>query len=154
MNKNSLHASFVAVPLMIASVILPAGLDNPIDPLVAAVLPLAWAAAVAVFTGSGTWNMAILAIAALPFSAYTAAAYGTRPALPTCIALAAAAVSAIAARGVLHDRGSKWVPVLISLVIGAGPGLLLLAASTATSSIAVSVLMASGAWYLAARRRS
>jgi hypothetical protein len=154
MNKNSLHASFVAVPLMIASVILPAGLDNPIDPLVAAALPLAWAAAVAVFTGSGTRNMAILAIAAFPFSAYAAAVYGTRPALPSGIALASLTASTIAVRSALGDRGPKWLPVLISLAIGAGPGLLLLTASMATSSIAVSVLMASGAWYLVARRRS
>jgi len=96
--------------------------------------------------------MAILAIAAFPFSAYAAAAYGTRPALPTCIALAAMAASAIAVRGILRERGPKWLPVVVSLIIGAGPGLLLLAASTATGSVAVSVFLASGAWYLAARR--
>jgi len=152
MNRLSLNIAFVAVPLMVASIAIPAGLDNPVDPLLVAGLPLLWAAIVATLTGSGARNMAFQVAAAIPFSAYAAASFGTRPALPALVALAACMASAVAVRGALPKGAMKHMPVIASILAGAVPGAVLAVLSGAPGSVAVSILIASIALYLAARR--
>lgn len=150
-----------ALPLLAASVGLPAPADAAVSALVAGGLPLAWAAAVAV--AGGQRSLVGIALAtALPFSAYALAAYAAVPSLAWFLALASAAGSAAlacalsprATKGATRgkDAGPGRRELALRLLLGAGPGLAAAALGSPLGSLGLSALAASIALLSATRK--
>jgi len=154
-------AAALALPLLAATLALPAGLDATPSPLAASGAPLLWAALFIIGARLNPVAASAALVAVLPFSAYALAAYGPRPSLPwlvTMIAGAAAAVTLMAAgngrtRGTAENAstGTRLRAALLML-LGAAPGLAIAQAATPWSGAAVSTLVAAVALLVLERR--
>jgi len=147
-------AAWVAVPLLAAAVVLPAGLDGPVRALLAGGAPLAWAGLVAIATRTDPRGLAAALTTALPFTAYALAAFAPGPAAPWLVALALSAASASAVAAALaQTRAPVRLRIAAALILGASPGLALATLSSPWSGAAVSALVASIAVLVLVRRR-
>lgn len=143
---------------------MPAGLDPAINPFAAGGLPLDWALVVIIAARLGPAASAAAFAAALPFSAYTLAAFGQRPSLPWLFAMAASATAAVTVRAAgSMRRAAKQAPaenqvrVAMLMVLGAAPGLALARLASPLGApwggCAVSALVAAMALLVFERRR-
>ncbi|OHD26892.1 MAG: hypothetical protein A2Y38_12640 [Spirochaetes bacterium GWB1_59_5] len=158
MNKPFSPALAVALtaPLLAVVIAVPAGLDEAISPIAAGGLPLAWAALVAIAARLNPRASAAAFATALPFSAYSLAAFGPRPSLPWLLAFAAAAVAAVTVAGYGQAAPARVAGRLHSalrMIIGAAPGLAIARYSSPWSGLAVSALIAAVSLLALERRR-
>jgi len=155
-------AAALALPLLAATLVLPAGLDATLSPLVASSVPMLWAALVIIAGRLNPVAASAAFVAALPFSAFALAAYGPRPSLPWLVTMAAGAAAAVAlmAAGNGRTRGTAEnsstgtrLRAALLMLLGAAPGLVIAQAATPWSGAAVSTLVAAVALLILERRR-
>lgn len=137
----------VTLPLLAAVIALPAGLDVATSPLAAGGIPLAWAAFTAIVARLNPGASAAAFAAALPFSAYSLAAFAEGSGVSwlfalTAAAAAASALTAAAGRQSAPARAAGRLHSALHMIIGAAPGLAIARYSSPWSGIAVSALVA------------
>lgn len=149
----------IALPLWLAALILTCMPPETAHPMVMALVPLGWAAAVAIVMGS---DSAVAAYAvALPFSAYAAVAFAAAPyAMLAAVWTSAAASAATAslASGTMSagaagaDGAAGRIRHAAALVAGWIPGCAAAIFAGPWSGAAVALLTALAALYARARR--
>lgn len=143
----------IALPLWLAALILTCMPPETAHPMVMALVPLGWAAAVAIVMGS---DSAVAAYAvALPFSAYAAVAFAAAPyAMLAAVWTSAAASAATAslASGTMSAGAAGRIRHGAALVAGWIPGCAAAIFAGPWSGAAVALLTALAALYARARR--
>lgn len=144
-------AAALLLPLLAAAILVPAGLDQALDPLLVGGLPLAWAALWTIFFKADYRGMGAAFIAVLPFTAYALAGFASRPFTTQFLALVACSAAMTAVRA-LPRRGSAeparaWISAAIAL-----PCIIFMALAGPWPGMAVSALLAAWALYMRQRR--
>ncbi len=150
---NRASQAAIALPLWLAALVLTYLPPETAHPMVMALVPLGWAAAMAIVTGS---DSAVAAYAvSLPFSAYAAVAFAAAPyamlAAVWTSAVASAATASLAG-GTMSAGAAGRIRHAAALLAGWIPGCAAAMTAGPWSGAAVAMLTAAAALYARARR--